>query len=87
MSEKFCYGSFPNTSDCPEECPGARSKWLPNLGSGDGEGYYVQICPNPARAGNHPGGINYCGNGPDVLVFYQTEFPSDEEVYDNTDIL
>lgn len=85
MSERHCYGSFPNLSDCPEECPGAKSKWLPDNYSG--EGYYVQLCPNPARAGHHIGAINYCGNGPDVLIFYQAEFPPDEEIYDNTDLL
>ncbi len=72
---------------CPEECPGPQSKWLPNSGGGGGEGYYVQLCTNPEKSEYSVGGVNFCGDGPDVLIFYQTEFPPDEEVYKNTDIL
>lgn len=80
----FCYSKYPDC-ECVEACPGPMTKLVED-GVG-GEGYYVQLCRDPNTIGEAPGGVNYCGDGPDVLVFHQTEFPSDDEVYRATEIL
>ena len=79
-----CYSDYPSFH-CPEDCPGPESKFLDDKAGG--EGYFVQICRDPAKIGNHTEGINWSGLGPDVLTFHQTDFPTDEEVYAATEIL
>lgn len=82
MNERFCYGKFMSgqSMQCGDECPGPQYISRPGNGSDFDEGYLVQLCPNPANTGSATTTINFCGRGPDVLVFYQSKFPSEEQI-------
>lgn len=74
--EEFCYAY---KGDCQSDCPGGEAKFVPdNYG---GEGYYAQTCPFVGEvATGRTSVIEFCGAGPNVLVFFQLELPTDEEV-------
>ena len=77
LEKDGCYSTFPEFK-CPDYCPGFKSKFVRDLYGG--EGYYVQLCGNPAKQGKSPSGVNYNGLGPDVVVFFQPDFPTDDEI-------
>lgn len=64
--------------NCPEACPGMLdSKFLRS--DYGGEGCLVQICPNPETLDKPMLAVDYCGNGPDVVIIYRDTVPSDQE--------
>lgn len=44
------------------------------------DGFYVQVCPLPEMLGTCEYGINYCGNGSDVVVIHSDRKLNDEEI-------
>lgn len=67
-------------TDCPEACMGRLAlQWAPE-NPYHPEGIMVQVCQNPDKAGNYPGATDYCGNGADVLTFYQTTPATDQQI-------
>lgn len=68
----------PTSANCAESCPGGESKFVPD-GYG-GEGYYAQLCPDPEKASDGVATIEFCGNGPNVIVFFRPTMPTDAEI-------
>jgi hypothetical protein len=83
MSEKklCCYdmwmpGQLRGTEN-PEDCEGVLTTH-----SEEGypeDGYYIQVCPRLSTLGQPNGGVNFCGNGPDVITMHRDTTPTNEE--------
>ncbi len=43
------------------------------------DGYYVEVCPRTSWLGRCATGINFCGNGADVIVLHRNTIPTLEE--------
>ncbi|MDB5163670.1 MAG: hypothetical protein JWS12_287 [Candidatus Saccharibacteria bacterium] len=63
---------------CPESCVGlVATKFMrdPN----GGEGFMIQVCPNPEWLGQPNSEADYCGDGADVITIHRDTVPTDEE--------
>jgi hypothetical protein len=80
--QRCCYdyygiGQKPELPAMPDDCPGVLA-----TASEQGfspEGYYIQVCPRVSWLGRVAGGVNFCGNGPDVIVLHRDTVPSKQE--------
>lgn len=65
-------------SDCPDVCQGLLDSSFAEDKNG-GEGFLIQVCPNPERRSSINSETDYCGNGPDVIIMYRNTIPTAEE--------
>jgi hypothetical protein len=74
----LCYDCLIPGQERPNDCPGllVESKSLEGYPE---DGYFVQVCPRVSNLGRMVTHIDYCGNGPDVIVMHQSTVPSAEE--------
>ncbi len=66
--------------DCPENCIGRLALDWVNYDENHPEGVMVQVCQNPDKSGSAPQSVDYCGNGADVMTFYQTTPATKEQI-------
>ena len=66
--------------DCPQQCMGRLALQWVDDNPYHPEGIMVQVCQNPDRQGDSPDGAEYCGNGANVMTFYQTTPATDEQI-------
>jgi hypothetical protein len=64
--------------DCPPNCVGVLATKFMRDPNG-GEGFMIQVCPNPQTLGRPNAEADYCGNGADVITMHRDTIPTDEE--------
>lgn len=64
----------------PDDCEGILQTMYRDPRGNGHEGYYIQVCPRRSWTGQQIGSTNFYGNGPDVIVMHQTQFPDEAEV-------
>lgn len=69
-------------TDCPEACMGRLALQSAPVSQHYPEGIMVQVCRNPEKAGSYPDLTDYCGNGADVMTFYQTTPATIQQIED-----
>lgn len=79
MEKRCCYEHiFPHGKERPIDCTGVLAQ-CGIFRENYEEGFYVQTCPRTSWGGRPPSGIDFCGNGSDVVIIYQSTPATQEE--------
>lgn len=78
-NKKPCFIPLVGT-DCPEYCLGRLALQHAPESPYHPDGIMVQVCQNPDKRGADADTADYCGDGANVMTFYQTTPATDEQI-------
>lgn len=71
QSKETCTINAMFNRECPVQCAGRLAMQWVDSSNSHPEGIYVEVCTNPQTLNNTPGTIDFCGNAPNLITFYQ----------------